>query len=138
LLSVENEQFDTLFSKLNELKQQGLIEKIGFSTYMPEQVDFLLENFDFDLIQLPFNVFDNRLIVKGQLKKLKAKSIEIHARSVFLQGILLNFDNLSDYFLTWERQFIEYQAMESILSGIFTLKFIGGSNLTDLINLYHQ
>jgi aryl-alcohol dehydrogenase-like predicted oxidoreductase len=68
-------------------------------------------NFDFDLIQLPFNVFDNRLIVEGQLKKLKAKSIEIHARSVFLQGILLNFDNLSDYFLTWERQFIEYQAM---------------------------
>jgi aryl-alcohol dehydrogenase-like predicted oxidoreductase len=67
--NIENEQFDALFSKLNELKQQGLIEKIGFSTYMPEQVDFLLENFDFDLIQLPFNVFDNRLIVKGQLKK---------------------------------------------------------------------
>jgi hypothetical protein len=87
-------------------------------------------NFDFDLIQLPFNVFDNRLIVKGQLKKLKAKSIEIHARSVFLQGILLNFDNLSDYFLTWERI-----NKKSILFGIFTLKFIGGSNLTDLINL---
>jgi hypothetical protein len=43
----------------------------------------------FDLIQLPFNVFDNRLIVKGHLKKLIAKSIEIHARSVFLQGITL-------------------------------------------------
>jgi diketogulonate reductase-like aldo/keto reductase len=42
--NIENEQFDALFSKLNELKQQGLIEKIGFSTYMPEQVDFLLEN----------------------------------------------------------------------------------------------
>jgi predicted oxidoreductase len=95
---------------------------------MPEQVDFLLENFDFDLIQLPFNVFDNRLIVKGQLKKLKAKSIEIHARSVFLQGILLNFDNLSDYFLTWERQFIEYQAMVRASNCSFSILFISWTN----------
>jgi len=109
--NVENKQFDALFSKLNELKQQGLIKKIGFSTYTPEQVNFLLENFDFDLIQVPFNVFDTRLIQDGQLQALKSKGVEIHARSIFLQGILLNFDNLPDYFLTWKKQFTEYQAM---------------------------
>jgi len=70
---IKNKQFDALFSKLNELKQQGFVKKIGFSTYTPEQVDFLLENFDFDLIQLPFNVFDVRLIEGGQLRALKNK-----------------------------------------------------------------
>ena len=108
---IENKQFSALFDKLNELKQQGLIKKIGFSTYTPEQVNFLLENFDFNIIQVPFNVFDTRLIQSGQLQALKSKGVEIHARSVFLQGVLLDFDNLSDYFLTWKAQFTEYQAM---------------------------
>ena len=108
---IENKQFSALFNKLNELKQQGLIKKIGFSTYTPEQVNFLLENFDFNIIQVPFNVFDTRLIQSGQLQALKSKGVEIHARSVFLQGVLLDFDNLSDYFLTWKAQFTEYQVM---------------------------
>lgn len=108
---IENNQFDTLFRKLNALKQQGLVEKIGFSAYTPEQVNFLLGNFDFDIIQVPFNVFDTRLIQGGQLQALKSKAVEIHARSVFLQGVLLDFDNLSDYFATWKKQFTEYQTI---------------------------
>ena len=103
--------FGKLFHKLNELKEEGVIKKIGFSTYTPEQVDFLLENFDFDLIQVPFNVFDTRLVEGGQLKALKKKNIEIHARSVFLQGVLLSFDSLSDYFSTWGAQFEQYQGL---------------------------
>ena len=87
---IDNEQFDLLYRKIIELKQQGLVSKIGFSTYMPEQVDFLLENFDFDLVQLPFNIFDVRLIKGGQLQELKNKNVEVHARSIFLQGILVN------------------------------------------------
>jgi hypothetical protein len=108
---VKDKRFGDLFHKVNELKEEGLINKIGFSTYTPDQVDFLLENFDFDLIQVPFNVFDTRLIEGGQLQALKKKNIEIHARSVFLQGVLLNFDNLPSYFLTWKKQLIEYQKM---------------------------
>ena len=106
---VKDKRFGDLFHKLNELKEEGLINKIGFSTYTPDQVDFLLENFDFDLIQVPFNVFDTRLIEGGQLQALKKKNIEIHARSIFLQGVLLDFDNLSNYFSRWKKQFDEYQ-----------------------------
>jgi aryl-alcohol dehydrogenase-like predicted oxidoreductase len=105
----KDKRFGELFHKLNELKEEGMIKKIGFSTYTPEQVDFLLENFDFDLIQVPFNVFDTRLVEGGQLEALKKKNIEIHARSVFLQGVLLSFDSLSDYFSTWDAQFEWYQ-----------------------------
>jgi aryl-alcohol dehydrogenase-like predicted oxidoreductase len=107
----KDKRFGELFYKLNELKEEGVIKKIGFSTYTPEQVDFLLENFDFDLIQVPFNVFDTRLVEGGQLKALKKKNIEIHARSVFLQGVLLSFDSLSDYFSTWDTQFEQYQGL---------------------------
>ena len=107
----KDKRFGKLFHKLNELKEEGVIKKIGFSTYTPEQVDFLLENFDFDLIQVPFNVFDTRLVEGGQLKALKKKNIEIHARSVFLQGVLLCFDSLSDYFSTWNAQFEQYQGL---------------------------
>ena len=110
---VNDKKFNRLFERLDELKQQGLVNKIGFSTYVPEQVDFLLENFDFDIIQLPLNVFDNRLIQGGQLKALKDRNIEVHARSVFLQGVLLNFDNLSGYFSIWKEQFDTYEAMVS-------------------------
>ncbi|MBT4764575.1 aldo/keto reductase [bacterium] len=108
---IQHPQFNDLFKQLKDLKQQGIIQKIGFSTYAPNQVDFLLDNFDFDLVQLPFNVFDNRLVQGGQLKNLKESGVEIHARSIFLQGVLLNFNNLSNYFIAWKGQFMEYQTM---------------------------
>ena len=120
--NVENKQFDVLFSQLNKLKQEGLVKKIGFSTYTPEQVNFLLKNFDFDIIQVPFNVIDTRLIQGKQLQVLKRKGIEVHARSIFLQGILLNLDHLSDYFSTWEKQFTEYQVMVKS-SGLSLLEY---------------
>ena len=106
---IENKNFNTLFKELTELKRQGLVNKIGFSTYTPEQVDFLLKNFDFDLIQVPFNIFDNRLIQGGQLQALNNKGVEVHARSVFLQGVLLDFNNLSNYFSPWKKEFSIYQ-----------------------------
>ena len=102
---VKDKEFNDLFKQLNELKRQGLANKIGFSTYTPEQVDFLLENFDFDLIQVPFNVFDTRLVQGGQLQAL------VHARSVFLQGVLLSLNNLSNYFSTWGAEFGTYQEL---------------------------
>jgi len=106
---IEHKNFNTLFKELTELKRQGLVNKIGFSIYTPEQVDFLLKNFDFDLIQVPFNIFDNRLIQGGQLQALNNKGIEVHARSVFLQGVLLDFNNLSNYFSSWKKEFSIYQ-----------------------------
>ena len=108
---IENKQFEALFEKLNALKESNLVKKIGFSTYTPEQVVFLLANFDFDLIQVPFNVFDTRLVDNGLLRELKDKGVEIHVRSVFLQGLLLDFDSLGDYFSSWEDKFEDYQKM---------------------------
>ena len=40
-------------------------------------------------IQIPVNALDRRAIHSGLLRRLKTKGVEIHARSVFLQGLLL-------------------------------------------------
>ena len=108
---IQEKKIDYLYNQLTNLKQDKLIEKIGFSAYSPEQVDLLLAHFDFDLIQIPCNIFDERLTQSGKLGALKNKNIEVHARSIFLQGILLDFENLPKYFETWEKQFSEYQKM---------------------------
>jgi len=80
---------DKFFKKLNTLKQEGLISKIGVSVYSDGQIQKIIDRFDIDIIQLPFNIIDCRLITTGTLEKIYGKGIEIHARSVFLQGLLL-------------------------------------------------
>ena len=83
---IQDKEFDFLYEALNNLKQDGLINKIGFSIYTPYQVDFLLDNFEFDLIQVPFNVFDVRLIEGGQLKALKNKKANMGMTEMLIDG----------------------------------------------------
>ncbi len=72
-----------------KLKENGYIKKIGVSIYDEIQIKFLFKNFDFDLIQMPINIFDQRLLINDDiLLDLKKRCIEIHARSVFLQGVV--------------------------------------------------
>lgn len=80
---------DQLFAKIKKLKELGLVNKIGASVYNEKQIDYLLRHYDIDVIQLPVSIIDQRLIKSGHLKKIKEHGIEIHARSVFLQGLLL-------------------------------------------------
>ncbi len=78
-----------LFSLLLRWKEEGLVEKIGASVYTGQEIDAILEKFPIDLIQLPLNVLDQRLLRGNQLQRLGALNVEVHARSLFLQGILL-------------------------------------------------
>lgn len=80
---------ERLFDMLREFQAKGKAIKIGVSIYTGEQVRALLEKFDVDLVQLPLNIFDQRLIADGTLALLKARQVEIHVRSAFLQGLLL-------------------------------------------------
>jgi aryl-alcohol dehydrogenase-like predicted oxidoreductase len=80
---------DKLFNRLNDFKQAGKVKKIGVSIYNHEQLQSIVNNFDIDLVQLPLNILDRRLIDSGIFKILQDKDIEVHARSVFLQGLLL-------------------------------------------------
>ena len=82
-------QGEELYVALLELKEQGCVEKIGVSIYSPEELDDLSPRFEIDMVQAPFNVLDRRLNTSGWLTRLYRAGIEVHARSIFLQGLLL-------------------------------------------------
>ncbi|MFP7395250.1 aldo/keto reductase [Niallia circulans] len=73
---------------IERLKEKYHIDKMGISIYSPEQVKRVIELGIFDIIQVPMNVFDLRLINEGLLQELSNNKIEIHVRSVYLQGLL--------------------------------------------------
>ena len=74
------------------LKESGRVQKIGFSLYTPEELEFILNNDSpFDLIQVPFNIFDKKFL--PYMKELHEKGVEIHVRSTFLQGLFFKDRN---------------------------------------------
>ena len=72
---------------LNTYKKAGKIEYIGVSVYTNEQIEDVIEDDDIDLIQLPFNLFDNLNLREDTLKRARMKGKIIHTRSAFLQGL---------------------------------------------------
>lgn len=90
---------EKIYLKLLKLKEMNLVDKIGFSIYESEQIDKICELYTFDIIQLPINVLDQRLLKNNQLSKLKSLGVEIYARSIFLQGLLLmDLESIPSYF----------------------------------------
>lgn len=90
---------ERLVTALKELQEEGALAKIGVSVYEAAQIDAVLKVFTPDLVQLPLNVLDQRLLASGHLALLKEKGVEIHVRSVFLQGLLLMpLNDLPAYF----------------------------------------
>ena len=88
--------------ELQDLKSLGYLNKIGFSAYNKNQIHKALTFFKPDIIQLPFNVFDQNLLHDGTLDFLKSLNIEIHARSSFLQGLLImDSSKIPTYFNKW-------------------------------------
>jgi len=95
---------DRLYSALEELKCDGLIEKIGASVYAPEELGPLYSRYNLDIIQAPFNILDRRLKESGWLDRLSNQGTEIHVRSVFLQGLLLmSSQDRAGQFRRWEQ-----------------------------------
>ncbi len=78
---------ERLWADMLEAKRQNLVQKIGFSIYSPRELEELdKRNIKFDLIQFPYSIFDRRF--EKCARALKQQNIEIHARSIFLQGLV--------------------------------------------------
>jgi aryl-alcohol dehydrogenase-like predicted oxidoreductase len=80
---------ERLWQAMAELKDAGLVAKIGYSVYSGADLEALLGRFQPDLVQVPVNALDQRLVRNGYLAQLKRMGVEVHARSIFLQGLLL-------------------------------------------------
>ena len=75
-----------MWSYLEKLKSLKKIKKIGFSIYNEKELNEILNlGFIPDLVQLPYSILDRRF--EKSLIKLKQLGVEIHVRSVFLQGL---------------------------------------------------
>lgn len=74
---------------LQRARDAGLAERIGLSVYSPEQLATLIDRMPLEIVQIPANVFDRRFAETGWLDRLTMNGVEVHARSAFLQGLLL-------------------------------------------------
>ena len=80
-----------LFKYLNEIKKINLFNELGVSVYSPKEALICLKNKNIKHIQIPFNILDQRWLKTNFLKQLKSRpDVKIHARSIFLRGLILN------------------------------------------------
>jgi aryl-alcohol dehydrogenase-like predicted oxidoreductase len=139
LHSVDNLKVNgvVLWRQMQELKNEGFTNKIGYSLYSPKQLDIYFNQFKPDIVQIPMNILDREFQKTGWLKRLKDLGVEIHVRSVFLQGLLL---------MKYEEQMLKFpfykntwDLLRSELGGFegsaldYCLGFIKGINEVDNI-----
>ena len=102
---------DELYASLALLKEEGLVKKIGISIYTPTELDSLIPTYMPDIVQAPLNVFDRLLETSGWLSRLSKMNVEIHIRSVFLQGLLIQKPNERPAnFEKWNQEFVNFDS----------------------------
>ena len=100
---------DELFKSISKIKRDKLVEKIGVSVYSIDDLINIVDKFEIDIVQLPINIINQEIINSGFLKVLKRKNIEIHARSCFLQGLLLiDYNEIPLKFKKWSNIFLDW------------------------------
>jgi aryl-alcohol dehydrogenase-like predicted oxidoreductase len=96
-----------LYAAINSLQSEKIIERFGISIYAPIELDGIIGKFNIDLVQAPLNVFDRRIL--GVTNQLAALNIEVHVRSVFLQGVLIaNPKDRPQRFQPWSEHFARF------------------------------
>jgi aryl-alcohol dehydrogenase-like predicted oxidoreductase len=67
----------------------GRCGRIGVSVYRPDEAATIMSRYPIGIIQLPASLVDQRFARAGILDRCAERGVEVHARSVFLQGFLL-------------------------------------------------
>ena len=140
-----------IFKNLQDLKKKKIFNKIGISIYDTQSLDYLTSNYDLDVVQCPYNILDKRILNTGWFYSLRKFGIEVHVRSVFLQGLLVNKSiHKRKYFKKWQKQISQWYAwlennkvspidycLNDILNSDFDKIVIGinsSDNLKEIIN----
>ena len=89
---------------LKDLQKKKITQKIGISIYDPREAKKILKYWKPDIVQCPLNVLDQRFYRTGYIKKLYQLKVEVHVRSIFLQGLLLkNYKDIPPKFKKWNK-----------------------------------
>lgn len=137
---------DVIFSEINQLKSKKLLKKFGVSVYSVKELKDVLKIFKPEIVQLPISIINQTFLDNNFLKNLKKKKIEIHARSIFLQGLLISdYNKIPKYFKRKKvlKNFFSFLRVTKISPSKLCIKFvynikeidkfvIGFNNLTQL------
>lgn len=118
---------------LRELKDSGVVQKIGASFNDLDEVKiFQKEQIHLDIIQVPYNYFDNRF--ENLMKEFKSNGCEIHTRSAFLQGLFFcDTEKLSSFFDEVKPSLNLIQKQENLAGKL--LKFVLEKDFIDVVNI---
>jgi aryl-alcohol dehydrogenase-like predicted oxidoreductase len=84
-----------VWERLLELKKSCVIGQLGVSVQTPDELSEVLKNDKIEFIQMPFNLLDWRWekLILDILSVKKKRNLQIHVRSVLLQGLLTSLDD---------------------------------------------
>jgi len=77
-----------LWDRLKALRDEGLCRQIGVPVYASDDPVGVAKRFKPDLVQAPASLLDQRLLLDGSLASIAEMGIEVHLRSIFLNGVL--------------------------------------------------
>ncbi|MBI1197667.1 MAG: bifunctional regulator KidO [Phenylobacterium sp.] len=77
-----------LWERLKALKDQGLCRRVGVPVYASDDPVGVARRFKPDLVQAPASLLDQRLLLDGSLTTIAEMGVEVHLRSIFLNGAL--------------------------------------------------
>lgn len=77
-----------LWDRLKTLRDHGLFDQVGVSVYASDDPAGLARRFRPDMIQAPASLLDQRLLLDGSLMAVRETGVEVHLRSIFLNGLL--------------------------------------------------
>ena len=79
---------EAMWTRLKSLRDEGLFDRVGVSVYASDDPVGVARRFRPDIVQAPASLLDQRLIINGALAEMANMGIEVHLRSIFLQGLL--------------------------------------------------
>lgn len=77
-----------LWDRLRAMKDEGLCRRIGVPVYASDDPVGVARRFKPDLVQAPASLLDQRLLLDGSLSTIAEMGVEVHLRSIFLNGVL--------------------------------------------------
>lgn len=129
LEAVEKVELLSLFDKL---RKNGLVKKIGISVYDMNDLENFRNIIEPDLIQIPLNPLNQTFVNDKFIEYVVQQGVEVHARSLFLQGVLLSDklpESLNDLEPLWCLYMEETKSfvsrLEALLSWAFSHQWVG-------------
>lgn len=118
---------DYLIEALLNLKEMHVINNIGISIYTNQQFAAANDAPYIDSIQVPYNLLDNNIKRAELIRDAKTRGKEVHARSVFLQGL---------FFVQEERLPAKLKPLSSYLKKLEGIAGSAGMTMTQLALQY--